>query len=243
MSLDKKKQVDILKEYYIKYLREIRESSESTIKHYIGALNVISKYLIEKKISDKIIYEVSEIEELEHIRNFLLNDQFFAEKDSRGHQMYSSALNNYCKFAIGEGLNTDIQSNNIFDYVLPRGNVVENTTKQWRRSSILKWQVIQLAHYKCEIDNEHKTFIAKSNNMPYMEGHHIIPMRRQTDYENSLDIYANIMCLCPVCHRMLHYGKDEQKADVLEHIYKERHKRMEKCGISINKNHFIDICL
>ena len=32
----------VLKEYYVKYLREVRGVKESTVKHYLDALNYIS---------------------------------------------------------------------------------------------------------------------------------------------------------------------------------------------------------
>lgn len=39
----------VLKEYYIRYLRDVRKLSESSIKHYLDALNNISKYLLKIK--------------------------------------------------------------------------------------------------------------------------------------------------------------------------------------------------
>ncbi len=40
---------NVLKEYCIRYLTEVRGASESTINHYLGALRTISKYLVERK--------------------------------------------------------------------------------------------------------------------------------------------------------------------------------------------------
>ena len=37
-----------LKEYYAKYLTEVRKVRDSTVKHYFDALSYISKYLKEK---------------------------------------------------------------------------------------------------------------------------------------------------------------------------------------------------
>ena len=67
-------------------------------------------------------------------------------------------------------------------------------------------QSIESAKYECEINSKHKTFTAKSTGMPYMEGHHMLPMKYQDRFKSSLDVYANIICLCPICHRLLHYG-------------------------------------
>jgi hypothetical protein len=73
------------------------------------------------------------------------------------------------------------------------------------RSPILKKQVIEIADYKCELNASHTTFIAKSNNKPYMEGHHARPMNAQENFHVSLDIYANIICLCPLVPLKLLY--------------------------------------
>lgn len=35
----------VLKEYYAKYLKDVRKVSDSTVKHYFDALNNISRYL------------------------------------------------------------------------------------------------------------------------------------------------------------------------------------------------------
>lgn len=39
----------VLREYYIRYLRDVRNSSDRTVNHYLGALNTISKYLVEQR--------------------------------------------------------------------------------------------------------------------------------------------------------------------------------------------------
>ncbi len=36
-----------------------------------------------------------------------------------------------------------------------------------------------------------------------------MPVEDSREYAHkacSLDVYANIICLCPICHRLLHYG-------------------------------------
>lgn len=230
----------MLKEYYVKYLQEIRGLSKSTVNHYLNALNVISKYLREKWHLEGAIYDITEIDDLKIAREFLYQDLDFIEKDRKGHQMYSAGLNNYCRFAIGEGLNNKGKESNIFDCITPKGTIIEVTIKKWRRSSIMKWQSIQMANFKCEVSPNHKTFIAKINNQPYMEGHHVIPISMQSDYENNLDVHANIMCLCPICHRLLHYGKDDERVKLLNHIYDERHRRLEYCGIEVGKKDFVE---
>ena len=40
----------VLKEYYVRYLTDVRNLSQSSVKHYIDALNNISRYLVSKNL-------------------------------------------------------------------------------------------------------------------------------------------------------------------------------------------------
>lgn len=51
-----------------------------------------------------------------------------------------------------------------------------------------------------------KTFITASGE-PYLEFHHIIPFGS----DNGPDHYSNIVGICPMCHRKLHYMKAKEK--------------------------------
>ena len=44
-------------------------------------------------------------------------------------------------------------------------------------------------------------FIRKSDNTPYLEVHHTIPLS-----EGGADNLDNTIALCPNCHRELHFG-------------------------------------
>lgn len=230
-----------LMEYYIRYLRVVRKLSESSINHYTGALKYISKYLAEKNKIETSIYEISDIGELKIIREYLYNEPEFSSLDKRGHQMYSAGLNNYLKFANGEGFENIHKGISMLDMKVPVGTKLSYEQNNWRRLSIIKTQIIESAHYKREINASHSTFTAKSTGRPYMEGHHAIPMSFQDKFDSSLDIYANIMCLCPICHRLLHHGVDYEKGNLLNQIYDDRSKRLSNCGIRISKNDFFSL--
>ena len=111
----------------------------------------------------------------------------------------------------------------------------------WKRSNILRTQALIFADYACEIDRKHESFIAESTGKPYMEGHHIIPMKMQGEFNNSLDVYANIICLCPICHRKLHYGQKDEKTKILHQLYEEREDRFIKSGIDLSRNEFVEL--
>ena len=64
------------------------------------------------------------------------------------------------------------------------------------------------AECKCELECNTELFLRKNSQLNYTEGHHLIPLCYQNDFEYSLDVEANVVSLCPNCHRRLHYGDD-----------------------------------
>lgn len=228
----------VLMTYYITYLKEIRKVSDSTVNHYQDALRYISKYLVQKKKLQQTVYEIQDIGELEMIKTYLYTDPDFIALDKRGHQMYSSGFNNYYRFASGQGFANINKKIGVMDIEIPimRRQIISSET--WKRSTIIKIQSIESAGYQCEVDSSHKTFTSKSTGHPYMEGHHALPMKYQDKFSKSLDVYANIVCLCPICHRLLHYGVDTEKEDVINKIYYDRSDRLAASGITISRSDF-----
>ena len=76
-----------------------------------------------------------------------------------------------------------------------------------------------------------------------MEGHHLIPMKHQDNFDCSIDVYANIVCLCPVCHKLLHYGQTKEKTIVAEGLYEKRQARLIQSGIDISKKDFLRLVI
>jgi 5-methylcytosine-specific restriction protein A len=224
--------------YYIQYLKKIRKVSDATVKHYQGALRTVSKFLVQKGKIQDTVYEIKDIYELEIVRTYLFSNPEFIELNKRGHQMYSAAVNNYYKFANGNGFSDIHKKIEVMDIEVPvaKKEIIQN--ERWKRSSIIKTQTIESAGYECEIDPKHSTFTAKSTGHPYMEGHHLLPMKFQNKFEKSLDIYANVVCLCPICHRMLHYGIASEKKASVDKLYVDRANRLETSGIRISKSDF-----
>lgn len=228
----------VLLTYYAEYLKKIRKVSDSTIKHYQQAMRYISKFLVEKEKIKQSIYEIQNLDELVIIKEYLYSEPEFIELDTRGHRMYSAGVNNYFKFANGKGFENIHQQIGVMDIEIPATNKQLLVVDTWRRSSIIKMQSIESAGYECEVNPTHVTFTAKSTGMPYMEGHHALPMKCQDRFKSSLDIYANIVCLCPTCHRLLHYGIASEKANVIDKIYYDRADRLAASGIKVGKNEF-----
>lgn len=231
----------IIKEYYARYLTDVRGLSLSSVKHYYDALNNISRRLRKMNLVQKDIYEIDDLEQLAQIREILYTDPDFIEQNERGRRMYSSGLNNYYRFASGEEFQDLKDKILLLDVpVVPQiAKNVENNV--WERSGIMRKQALELAGYACEINGSHESFLAEKNNKPYMESHHAVPMRLQPHFSNSLDVYANIVCLCPICHRKIHYGLKEDRRQMMNQIYIARSERLVHSGIKVSKQEFADL--
>lgn len=237
----KSEQKDTLKRYFSRYLKEVKGHSDATVKHYFDALNNISRRLKNKNLVEKDIYEINELEKLDYIRYVLSIDSDFIELNNRGNNMYSAGLNNYYNFACGDAFFELGDRVFLLDIPIPIGNKIINELGTWQRSEIIRNQTIVYAEYTCELNQSHQSFLAEKNNKQYMEGHHIIPIRLQPQFKNSLDIYANIICLCPNCHRQIHYGLQNDRKQMMEQIYNKRDNRLANSGIKLCKQEFINL--
>ncbi len=213
----------------------------TSVRHYLDALNNISRRLLSKRLVQADIYEITDLDYLESVRDILYADPEFIELNERGKRMYSAGLNNYIRFASGEDYTSLFGKMETMDIPLKPDAPVTVEQTVWKRSNILRIQTLISADFKCEIDGRHETFIAEKTGKPYMESHHAIPMRQQPHFDNSLDVYANLVCLCPVCHRRIHYGIKSERIRMIEHIYHNRSERLAKSGIRLSQNEFIKV--
>lgn len=99
------------------------------------------------------------------------------------------------------------------------------------RRHIYAVKALECANYMCECNNNHKSFVRKSNMKNYTEAHHLIPLKYQHLFKYSLDNPANIVSLCSTCHNRLHYGADIKEP--LKKLYELRKKQLEDFRIPI----------
>lgn len=113
--------------------------------------------------------------------------------------------------------------------------------ERWPRDSKIAASSLNKANFLCEFDASHQTFISRKTGKPYMEAHHLIPMSKQGYFENSLDKMANVKCICPNCHRTIHYGNQEVRDIVLTALYDQSRIDLIKVGLSIEIEELIHL--
>ena len=111
-----------------------------------------------------------------------------------------------------------------------RDQTVISETVAFRRNPALAKKAIKRSDYKCEICAGHQSFIA-SDGKPYMEAHHLIPLSKQDDFKKSLNQVGNIVCLCPNCHKEIHYGQNRN--GMLKDLLEKRTTILEKIELGI----------
>jgi 5-methylcytosine-specific restriction enzyme A len=92
--------------------------------------------------------------------------------------------------------------------------------------------------FKCQVNHKHITFISNEKN--YVEGHHIIPMFQQKNYEFNLDDIDNIISLCPNCHRKIHSADNKNK--IIDTLYNLNKKYMESNSVQVDDLYKMYMC-
>ena len=240
---------------YIDYLRYIYTKrdggslSPSSIDHYgKEAMRLINERLKLRFGSDFSIYKVDDIEELRTLKEYLFNEPDFYILNKDGHQMYSAGMNRYLEFAEGTLFKGKQDILPTFDKPILFEDVPEEVRERRHqmvvtpdRNRIKIIQSEQAYNYTCQIDSNHKTFIVNKTNHQYMEGHHIIPLKEQNNFKYTLDCYANILVLCPTCHRFFHYAEKAAREEKLKRIYDERAERLSNSGIILDRKQFLEV--
>ena len=233
-----------IKKYFQLYITDVLNLSSTSANNYLRSLKKLSEYMKLMGLVKESIYEIGSIEQLDSIWEMLKENSDFRSLNSRGHRMYSAGFNRYRDFAAGILFNKLVDSDVCkLDTPMASEKPVIMEYKIWKRSGILRTQTIVLADYKCAMDHRHTTFKAANSNKPYMEAHHIIPLKLQEHFGNSLDIYANLVSLCPICHRKIHLGIIEDRIQMIDKIYEKRKERLANCGLSFGKEEFEDLIL
>jgi 5-methylcytosine-specific restriction protein A len=118
---------------------------------------------------------------------------------------------------------------------LPKHTKSGSTGGGYRRDVNVAAEALRLADFKCEIDSEHFTFISSAKDKPYVEAHHLIPFGNQDYFKVSLDVTANVVALCPNCHRRLHHGQKADKAKEIATLFAKRELRLVEKEIRISQ--------
>lgn len=103
----------------------------------------------------------------------------------------------------------------------------------WERRAKYISDIKEKSNHQCEFDPTHQTFLSKRTKKNFVEAHHLIPLEFQYQFQNSLDVPANIVALCPNCHRAIHGAVLDYRSEMIECLYEQRREELRKCGLDI----------
>lgn len=124
---------------------------------------------------------------------------------------------------------------------IPKIRKAATTGEGFQRNPSVAATALNLANFKCEIDARHQTFISMAKNKPYVEAHHLIPFSNQGFFEFSLDVTANIVALCPNCHRLLHHGRKSDKDKKIKTLFAKRKDSLIEKEIKITEAQLLNL--
>jgi len=107
-------------------------------------------------------------------------------------------------------------------------------SQRWVRNSDTSKRAIMDANYMCGFEETHLSFTSNTTGRNYVEAHHLIPMEFQVEFKKSLDVEANIIPLCPLCHKAVHHASFEEKEPIIRALYMARKDRLQNCEIGID---------
>jgi len=110
---------------------------------------------------------------------------------------------------------------------------ITNSSTRYKRNPSQAASVIKKNNYKCQFDPTHDSFVSASSGNQYVEVHHLIPISKTDDFTYSLDVPANLIVLCPNCHKTIHLASEEEKVVLLNKFYQERVDQLERAGIAV----------
>ncbi|MDZ5781885.1 HNH endonuclease [Marinococcus luteus] len=226
------------------WLVEKKRLKPSSVRHYVGAINSLSR------ASGVDLFNTSDAQLIDEYY-----EQYgFKEKDATGNRMYISGVKHFKEFlkeinvsneliieSVNYEANVKHELNNIdsvprLSYIPQSRPKYKKVSKQkiWERNPRLASEVIQAMNFRCEGNPVHDFFISNRTKRNYVEAHHLIPMEYQDDFEYSLDVHANIVSLCPVCHKKVHHGTFEEIIELVGNLYAERKIQLQKSNINIS---------
>lgn len=206
-------------------------------------------YFYDLKEVDQInydkIYEYSEYNRSEYFREYLFLNDYRSVKILK--YIYSLETIEY----YNEQELEDILENDFKDIIpstperkpqlQPKPDTKKNETNTYPRNASYVKQALIQADYKCEINSEHTTFISNATDEQYMEAHHLFPMSIQKEIDFSIDIPANIISLCPTCHRKMHQANLEDKKEMIIGLYEKRKTELKVFGINETIDDLLEI--
>lgn len=221
-------------------------------KNFTHFTKMFNKYFIKDFSPQTLLYEVTKFKEIDPSNNLtftdydsiysvIWTDYIASGKINELKELYNYfkkgvflyALMNESDKLLQNDYNAECSPETFTDIAHEKPTeCYKGETNVYNRSAQVVANALAYAKNTCEYECGVNLFLRKDNLTNYTEAHHLIPLSFQNEFPNSLDVEANVISLCPACHRRMHYGSDIEI--MLNILFDKRVARLEKCGIYIN---------
>lgn len=159
---------------------------------------------------------------LSYVSKELMEQEFIMDSLSDQIVDFNFDNNAYTDLFIEEDIQTPIKKTE---------PILLNEVYKYKRNILEVKKAKIKSNWTCENDDNHITFINNYDKKPFIEAHHLIPMATQGLFEYSIDFADNIICLCPTCHKRIHYGVKTDKSEMISKFYKDRIDKIKRFNI------------
>ena len=112
---------------------------------------------------------------------------------------------------------------------------IASTSMSWKRNPRIAAQSLLNHGYICELFPEHPVFVSRFTGKPFVEAHHLIPMKEQAKFEMNLDVAENICVLSPFGHRKIHVARFDDIVSDLNRLIASRAGLLEHARITADE--------
>lgn len=200
---------------YNEWIKEVRDYLVSKLNKEITLLDAHSFLWI---LDSKAV-------SLKEFANTIVNE----EEDVQ----LNADLNNLEELKVDEGFDYKRKKEKRPDPVYKKGQEIPQRNRQKAMNALAH------AHFKCENDNTHQTFISKRTGRNYVEAHHLVPMNYWKRFNCDIDQEENIVSLCSNCHSEIHHGRDAR--DLIKKLYDKRKELLKDIGVQITLEELFDM--
>lgn len=110
--------------------------------------------------------------------------------------------------------------------------LIASTSMSWKRNPKIAASALEKCGYKCEVQPSLETFLSRKTGKPFLEAHHLVPMKAQSVFKGkSLDTVDNICILNPYSHRKIHHAPFDAILPDLEKLISSRQALLERLEI------------
>lgn len=192
---------------FANYLRKLGLAAASVKKYSVYTPNYI------QNLVSVDIYSLKSWDAVEKLQHDLQTNKTFQKDNESGNHMYSRALYYYQKYieSISRYSFEELVAHSFSENPEERRKRLNKASAQSKTVTVTQTvhtrnpdvvaERLYIARGICQDCGCPAPFLRKSDGLPYLEVHHVVPLAKKGE-----DTVENTVALCPNCHRKRHYG-------------------------------------